>query len=171
MTTITNTFGPANAQSAYLPIEFDFPADADLLKELITKRERLTASILNVKEIGQYELVELINAQQWFSVTGMKEPNKQRYAFRKTFDIVALNAGVAIPAGPTNYPHGITGIKIPTRTFGTATTTGPVYLPLPYPAVLGNDIEVNIDSTNININNNFGSDLTQCYIVFEYLKQ
>lgn len=167
------TFAPPSTQGGFLPIEFDIPRDNEGMREFVSKRERLTASLLNIKEIGFYQLFEILNGQQWFDpvVPTLSAPLKMRYSFRKTFDLVALNAGVPIPAGPSAFAHNITGITVPTRIFGTATSAGPLYLPLPYAGAAGNNIEIWFDSTNVNINNNFGAALTQCYITFEYLKQ
>jgi hypothetical protein len=164
-------FGPTNTQSSYLAPEFDLPVDLVRFQDFVSKRERLTASILNVKENGNYDLQELLTAQQWFSI--QTTPKKTRYSFRKTFDMVALNGG-NIAAGATfSTAHGITGITIPTRIFGTATTTTPRYLPLPYVSATANlNIEIYADNTNVVIINGAGQPaLTQCYITLEYLKQ
>lgn len=97
------TFGPANAQSSFLPIEFDIPPDQNLMRELISKRERLTASILNVKQNGQYELLELLSAQQWFSTGGATAPNKPRYGFRQVYSFGAIAPGATLLI-PTTIP-------------------------------------------------------------------
>jgi hypothetical protein len=165
------TLGPANSQTSYLPIEFDIPDDEKLARELITKRERLTATVLNVKEIGQYELVELLSAQQWFSTKAAGVTKQPRYGYRKVFDMVALNSGANIPVGLTSFRHNITGITTPLRIFGTAMVAGPKYLPLPYASATNANIEIYFDNLNVNINNNFGSALTMCYITFDYTKQ
>ncbi len=161
-------FNPLYSLSSYLPEQFELPKDLEMFRDFVAKRERLTASILNIREIGSYEKVEQLTAQQWFSLTNA--PRKPRYTFRKTFDLVDLNGGV-IPAGPTTLPHDILGISIPTRIFGTATASGN-YLPLPFvnQTTLGNNIEIFFDNTNININNGYGADLDQCYVTFEYIK-
>ena len=162
--------GPLNSQSSYLPEQFELPEDNAFFRDFISKRERLTASILNIKEIASYEKGELINGQQWFSLGN--NPRKPRYSVRRVFDMVEMNGNAPIPAGLSSFPHNITGIQVPTRIFGTATVAGPIYLPLPYVNVTtpGNDIEINVDATNVNINNAYGVDLDQCYITFEYIK-
>lgn len=164
-------FAPANTQSSYLPPEFDLPVELERFQDFISKRERLTASILNIKTNGNFNLVELLTAEQWFSV--QTNPQKARYSFRKVFDMVALNGG-NIGAGATaTFAHGITGITIPSRIFGTATTTAPRYLPLPYASATANlNIEIYADATNVTVINGAGQPaLTQCYITLEYLKQ
>jgi len=90
------TFGPINALSSYLPIEFNMPPDDEIMREIITQRERLTASIVNIKENANYEKFEILSAMQWFSTTAptVNAPDKKRYGFRTTVDLVALNGGV-----------------------------------------------------------------------------
>jgi len=166
---MTYGYGPPNSQSSYLPPEVDFPEDQSKFQNLISQRERLTASILNVKENGQYEKSEILNAQQWFSTSQPTAAKTTRYSYRKVVDMVEINGG-NIPAGLTTIPHGISLVTIPTRIYGTATVSGPKYLPLPYASATNNNIEINFDDSNINIDNNFGSPLTQCYITLEYLK-
>lgn len=162
--------GPLNSQSSYLPEQFELPEDNRFFRDFISKRERLTASILNIKEIASYEKGEQLNGQQWFSLGN--NPRKPRYSVRRTFDLVEMNGNAPIPAGPSSFAHGITGILVPTRIFGTATDATPNYLPLPYVNVTtpGNDIEIYFDNTNVYINNAYGADLVQCYVTFEYIK-
>jgi hypothetical protein len=176
------TLGPSNAQSSYLPIEFDIPNDEKTSRELISKRERLTSSIVNIKENGQYETTELLTAQQWFNpnvsqATSTTSPRQPRYSFRKVFDFVALNGGPLLVATTYSFPHGITGITIPTRIFGTATTSTGKYYPLPFvSATLNTDeIEMYATATNVVIVTDLTIDggantLTQAYFVFEFLK-
>jgi hypothetical protein len=176
------TFAPTNSQAAYLPPEQDFPEDNGVFREILSNRFRLTATILNVKENAQYELSETLNAQQWFSTTPPNVTKITRYAYRITFDLVAMNGG-PIGAGATSLelnqeqsPLVLTNITFPVHMFGAATVAGPKYLPLPYASASGDNIEIWFDNTlptaqTININNAYGSNLITCYICFEYLKQ
>lgn len=161
------TFQPSNALSSYLPVEYILPDNWMMAKDFISKRERLTADIVNIKENGTYELNEVLSGQQWFAI--QQNPRRTRYTFRKVFDLVALNGGTPIPAGLSSFPHSITQIQIPTRIFGTATSAGN-FLPLPYASATGANIEIYFDNTNVNINNAYGTDLTQCYVTFEFIK-
>lgn len=167
-----NTFGPINSQTAFLPVEFQIPKEEKDVGELISKRERLTASVINVREIGIYDQQETITAQQWFSTQTQTGGNvrKERYTYRRVFDLVALNAGANIGAGTSTFKHNISQLVIPTRIFGSATAIGPFYLPLPYASVTGNDIEIWFEPTIIGIVNNYGANLMQCYITIEFLK-
>ena len=170
------TFGPINALSSYLPIEFNMPPDDEIMREIITQRERLTASIVNIKENANYEKFEILSAMQWFSTTAptVNAPDKKRYGFRTTVDLVALNGGV-IGAGATvltllatTVPPAIVGYTIPLPSHGSATATDGVSIFLNDPQVF---VRFKASTNQITITNNYGANLTQCYFVLEYLKQ
>jgi hypothetical protein len=175
-----NTFGPINTQSAFLPPEQDFPEDPSLMREILAQRERITATVLNVKETAQYEEREIITGQQWFSqvVSGAIKTN---YGYRLTFDLVALNGGsiangstttISLPTDPTmgtptciQYANGL----IPLHGFG-AGTGGTTYYFINDPSLYVEFTNTSTTVQSISITNNTGSAITQCYWVFEYLK-
>ena len=177
------TYGPSNSIQAYLPPEFQVTGDEEFYRQTIAVRERLTSSIINVKENAQYELTELITCQQWFnpnttqfsSTTSTRQP---RSGFRTTFDLVALNGGVAIPAGTTTLTLTATTIPplipfanslIPTDGYGAATiATNFIFINDPNVYIRTNNMTPALQQ--IIINNNTGLALDQCYWVFEYLK-
>jgi hypothetical protein len=168
------TFGPANSRSSYLPTEFQVEGDEQFFRQLIAERERLTASILNIKEIAQYELQELLSGKQYFSTQAASLPRINRYGFRTTIDLVALNGG-PIGAGATNLvlttttiPPAINGATIPLPSWGSATTATGVFIFINDPQVF---VRFTPSTQTITITNNFGSNLNQCYFVLEYLKQ
>jgi hypothetical protein len=167
-------FGPANSQMAFLQQEFFLPEGEEDVKVAISDRENRTASALNVREIGQYELVEVLNGQTWFSnrqqLTGQSQ--KARYGYRTTFNLVALLES-AIPIGVTTIrvSPAISSIVIPTRCFGAATIAGPKYVF--FPSML---VDVVFDNSNpakqtLTITNNTAGVFSQCYVTVEYLKQ
>lgn len=171
------TYAPANTLSNYLPIEFQVEGNEEFFRQLIAERERLTATILNVKESSQYELIEILNAQQWFS-TSSATTKTTSYAFRLTFDLVALNAGVAIPGGVTTLALTATTqpplINIPTAIqplhgFGAANNGTNFYF-INDPLVFVRTNIWNNVTQQIIITNNSGAALTQAVWVFEYLK-
>lgn len=166
------TFGPANSQSSYLPSTFELNEDQKLNNESIAKRERLTASILNIKENASYELQEQLTAKQWFSTQTSGNPRKNRFGYRTVFDLVSLNGG-NIPVGNTviNIGAKISAIAIPLPSTMSATLAGPIYISGP-----GSQLDFifdNSDTSNqkITIINNSGAALIQLYLNFEYLKQ
>ncbi len=170
------TFGPANTRSSYLPIEYNLPQDQTAWAESIAERNRLIANVINVKENGNYELQELLSAQQWFSTQAANQPQIARYGFRTTVDLVALNGGVPIPnGGPTiltltssTVPRAIQGGTIPLPSHGSATTSTGVWIFLNDPRVY---VQFTPSTNQIVIFNFVGTTLTQCYFVIEYLKQ
>lgn len=171
-------YAPQNSQTSWLPIEFDPPKEWERALELISKRERHTADIINVKVNGQFEQNEQLSAEQWFSTNPKASAKKTRYAYRKVFDMEALNNG-PIPAATTlSFPHNIKNIVTPVRIFGTATTNTGKYIPLPYvdTAVPANNIGIYATQTNIvlitgtDIDGSAGNTLEQAYITLEYVK-
>lgn len=167
------TFTPINSQGGYLPVEFDVGMDSDDFQEFIAKRERLTASIVNVKVNGQYELQELQSARQWYGVASATQSNIKRYGYRTVVDLVALN-GAAIGAGVTtltltnsSVPRSISNYKIPLPSGGSATATDGISIFLNDPQVY---VRFNGSTNTLTITNNYGANLSQCYFVLEYLK-
>ena len=170
------TFQPAQTQSPYLPPEQDFPADNELFREILANRERITANILNIKENAQYEKVETISGQQWFS-TLSGGALKTSYVFRLSFDLVALNGG-SIPIGVTTLTLTSTTqpalINIPTAIqpvhgFGAANNGTNFYFindPLVY---VRTNVWTNL-TQQIIVTNNSGASLTQAVWVMEYIK-
>ena len=165
------TLGPINAQSAYLPIEFEMPDDEELMKELISKRERLTASIVNVKENGQYEAQEILSGQQYFSTDASNVPRRPRYVFR-----TVVNFGALPNATTASVPHNIavTSTTIFTRIYATATNPNTAFIPIPFVNVATptDGIQLNIDPVNVNITTTTANWIayTTCYVVLEYIK-
>jgi hypothetical protein len=180
---MTYGYGPANTKSSYLPTEFQLPEDENDAQEFVAERERLTASILNVKVNGQFEKQELLTGEQWFASqngTTSNQQNRQRYGYRQTFDLIQLaieqNGQSFISSGvTTSFVHNLdlTSITAVLRVFGGAITEEPRYLSLPYAAQTANrTIELYFDSTTITITvGSAHSKLVQAFCVVEYLKQ
>lgn len=171
------SFSPASSQSSFLPVEFDISSNEELFRELIAKRERLTASIVNIKENAQYEKRELLTAQQWFSsyASGALKTN---YSYRLSMDLVELNGG--------NIPNGVT------TTLALSSSTQPPLISVPNSIQPLHGFGAANNATNffflndplvyvrtnvwtgalqqISITNNTGAALTQAIWVFEYLK-
>jgi hypothetical protein len=171
------TIGPNNSQSPYLPPEQDFPDDLSLFREILSNRERLTATILNIKENAQYEKRELLSGQQYFSAI-ISGALKTLYTFRLTFDLVALNGGVPIPVGVTTLILTTTSqpplINIPTAIqpvhgFGAA-NNGTLFYFINDPLVYINTNVWTNTTQEIIITNNSGAALIQAVFVFEYIK-
>jgi hypothetical protein len=170
------TLGPNNSQTSYLPPEVDFIVNDEISNELMAKRHRLLATVVNIKENAQYEKREVLTGQQFFSAV-QSGAIKTSYTYRLSFDLVALNGG-PIPVGSTTFtltattsPAAIsvpTGIQ-PIHGFGGAKNATTCYF-INDPLVF---VRTNIWTTGsqtITITNNTGATLTQCVWVFEYIK-
>lgn len=163
-----STYQPSNSIGSSLPIEFLMPESYETARELITRRETLTANILNLKESAQYETRELLSAQQWFSTaTGIVKP---RYGYR-----IVVNFG-ALPNNATKtVNHGLTidANTIFTRIYGTATNPNTLFIPIPYinTGTPGDSVELFVDATNVSIKTTTNrTAFTITYVVLEYLK-
>jgi hypothetical protein len=170
------TFSPSNSQTAYLPPEQDFPEDSKQFREILAQRERLTATVVNIKENAQYEKRELLTGKQYFSQQ-VGGAIKTSYVYRITCDLVALNGGpigagvTAINLSATTQPPLIVFANSLTPVCGYgACTNATRFIFINSPTVF---FETNImtpASQIIYITNNSGSDLTQAWWVFEYVK-
>lgn len=162
---------PSNAQSNYLPTEFDLPKDQGRINELISKRERLTASIINSKEIAQYELSELETGQQWFSTEGTPSAKKTRSTFRKVINFGALPNSTTKTAG---HNIAVTNKTIFTKIYGVANNPNVKMIPLPYinTGTPGDSVEIWVDPTYVNVKTTTANYVafTNVYIVLEYIK-
>lgn len=165
-------YGPTNTISPYLPEEFQLPVDEKQYREFISERERRTASNVNIREIGQFELQELLSGQTWFTVSN--NPKRSRSVFRKVIDFGALpNAttkSVAHNITMTStgfFTKVIAVAKNPTAAAGT-----PKYFQIPYASpVLNDNIEIFCDDTNVYIKTGKNQTaVTQVYCVLEYIK-
>lgn len=130
------------------------------------------AYVLNLKDSAYYVQQEFVNGQQYFpgTISSTTDTNLFRNVYRKVVDCSAL-----ANTGTTTTAHGIsmTNTFTFTRIYGAASDqVGKNFLPLPYASpTLANNIEINVDATNINITT--GSDrtaFTLTYVVLEYLK-
>jgi len=176
--TLTYGPGPANSQSVFLPQEIQVSEDPKKMNELIAIRERLTSNCMNLREIAQYQTVEVRTGQSWFSTNSASQVKQNRNGYRITFDFVAMNAGVAIPVGATTFTLTIatvpakiniaTGI-IPTDGYGACTNATQFFFINDPLVFVRTNIWTNASQT-ITITNNTGSALTQAYWVFEYIK-
>jgi hypothetical protein len=162
-----STYSPVNALTNYLPLEFAVPDDPKRMREFIQQRESTTATVMNLKENGQYDTSEKLTGQQWFSTaSGI---NKPRYSFRKV-----INFG-ALPNNATKTSaHGLTidANTILTRLYGSSTNPSTKFIPIPYASTTAaNSVEIFMDSTNISVTTGIDyTAFTVTYIVVEIIK-
>lgn len=126
------------------------------------------ALALNLKESSYYILQEFVNGQLFFpDVTGINSEFRQDYR-------IVINIG-ALPAGTTTVAHNIpiTTAYTFTRIYGTATdNTGNNFYPIPYIGPTGGAVYISlqINLTNVVINNQSGVTFNECLVILEYLK-
>jgi hypothetical protein len=87
---------------------------------------------------------------------------------------MTVNFGALPNTSTKSVPHGITVTNTLswTKIYGSATDQiGLTGIPIPYVDLAGNDIQIDVDQTNINISTSSDySNYTICYVVLEYLK-
>lgn len=132
------------------------------------------ALAINIKDSGYYVETEFVNGQLFFPNPSLSSTTQQVPTYRQVFRKV-INFGQLPNAAIKSVAHGITinsNVTF-TRIYGAASdTTGFQYIPLPYAAVTGDNIELYVDATDVNIATlDNRSNFNQCYIVLEYIKQ
>jgi len=170
----------AKNAGSFIPILFDFDVaqleqmnvNSTEFKELIVRLYQYinTMSLaINTREGGYFPLYEYINGQLYFP-TATQDTAVFRSVFRKVINFGALpNAGTKSVAHKLN----ITGGYSFTHIYATASDqTGLHYIPIPYASpTLVNNIEINVDATNVNITTGSNrSNFTICYVILEYIK-
>jgi hypothetical protein len=161
---------PANAIQSFVPNDLIMPETYDDAQLILTDYLRNVVDALNDKEIGQYNTVELVTGQHWFTPGNA---NVLRYVYRKVIDLGGLNDFTV--TNPQNTAHGIaiTANTIVTRIYGTATDPSTSFIPLPYVDMTGggNHIQLSMDGTNVILRSNFNySGYTTAYVVVEYIQ-
>lgn len=150
--------------SPYLPSQRDFP---DKIPELVKEVFRSYVDIaqkVNDRMIGTFaQNRPTVTGENWFLTSIPMQTQRQMYPI------------TTVAAGP--YPHGLDINLIVgfTRIYGTAHDASDNWYPLPYvdATAVNNQIQIDIDSTNINITAGGGTPpaITGGYIVLEWLQR
>lgn len=163
------TLPQSEQSSLLLPIYQNFSREPDQFLIQITKVYNDFATFINNRQTGTFNLSETVAGQFFFNpVVSNTAPANPRPAYRKVFSIGAINAGATSVTA-----HGISNITSFTFINGVAIVSGPIFRPIPYASVtaVNQQIEINVDSTNINISNGAAApNITSAIIVLEYLK-
>lgn len=160
--------------SALYSTEVTSPEFKELLVRLYQNINNICIA-LNIKDTGYYVLEEFVNGQLFFPNPALTSKTSQSPSYRQDFRKV-INFGMLPNNSTRSVPHGITitsGFSF-TRIYATATnSTATSFIPIPYASnTPGEDIELNVDSTMVNITT--GSDRTAytiTYVILEYIKQ
>lgn len=154
-------------------MEVTDPAFKELLVRLYQNINNITIA-LNLKDSAYYDIDEFVNGQMFFPNPANSSLTPATASYRNVFRIV-INFGALPNTATKSVAHALpitTGYTF-TRIYATASdTTNRAYIPIPYASPTdANEIEINVDATNVNITT--GSDRTAytvCYVVLEYLK-
>jgi len=135
------------------------------------------AMALNLKKTGIYTKTEFVDGEVWFPDPNLSSQTSRKPTERQKVSIV-IECGALPNATTKTIPHGITfptpdtytAIKI---TGAASDYTNKVKIPLPYASpTLANNIEINIDDTNVNITTGIDrTSFTESHVVFEFIKE
>lgn len=168
-----------NMPGLYVPTTNIWNIDLETadLRELVVRLYQYINNIslsLNISDKGYYVLEEFVTGQQFFANPTLTSATRNQPVFRPTFRKV-INFGLLVN-GTKSVAHGLT-IPNPnqytfTRIYGTANDqTNRSYIPLPYASATGDNIEVEVDATNINITTNSATWVTySAIIVIEWMR-
>jgi hypothetical protein len=162
--TISTPSGQQN--QPYLPTSRQFPVNnlPNLEPELVKSYIEI-AQAVNIRIIGVFENIQIVTGERWYSIDPVNAL-KKRQSYRKSFPFGAITAGT-----PLAINHGITGITICTKIYGTCVTALPDFRPIPYVSAGTNAaIDVRVTSTQIIILVESSSpNIVSGNIVLEYL--
>lgn len=162
------SFEPANSIQSFIPNDLIVPDDYEDAQIILTDHFRRSTEALNLKEIGDYQDVEIVNGQRWF----IPDDNQNfRYGSRKVIDF-----GTLPNAGTGSVAHGInvTANTRFTRIYGTASDPSTRFIPIPYVNVAtpGDGVELDVDATNVNITTTTANyvGFTDTYVIIEWVE-
>ena len=174
---MSNNFAPMGGLQSYLAPNLDLPHPKDepeLFYEVMNERERDTASVINVKENGIYQLEEQLTSQTWFAVPGTRTTQT-----RDTFRTV-VNFGALPNDTSKSVAHGISVSSSTSftkmyaiATNPSATGTTPFAFPIPGfdPSDITKPVNVWVTTTDVTIESTSNlTAYTTCYVVLEYLQ-
>lgn len=161
------TFQPANSNAVFLPTTIQYPDDPKELINRLNKAYEDTATRLNIKQIGIFDLVDFLTGEQWFT---SGNPQVKRQTFRIVFEIGPIAAGAT-----STTPTSLTGITSFTHIYGTCITDIPDKRPLNYSDITNvtNQNSLRFDDTTNSIiimNGATAPNITSAIVVLEYLK-
>lgn len=160
------TSQPSFTEGNFAPESFSIPSDPSEFNYFLKDILELFARLINRKDTGQYEAVELQNNQTYPGA----DPQNKRMIFRRVVDCGALpnNANKTVAHGITSFSQ----ITV-TRLYGAATNPGTTAIPIPFanPIGVAESVALFIDATNVNITT--GTDrtaYTSTFVVIEYYR-
>ncbi len=148
------------SRTPYLITSREFSAEDPLKIELIKSYSEIARAV-NERTVGIFDKFLLVTGNRWFN---NDEPTERRQEYRQVYEFNNQSATFSIS-------HGLTNIDFLTGFYGSS-VTATNFIPLPFVGVTANtSIEINIDSTNINIIFDSASPaLTKGVIVVNYIQ-
>ena len=147
------------------------PEFRELLVRLFQNLKDMSSSV-NIRDAGLYDTSQFVNGQLYFPNPNPQSTASQSSNLRQVYRTV-VNMGALLNNADNHKAHGITcdANTSFTRIYGVATNpTALIYLPLPYVGVLGGNIELYVDNTQVHVVTTADETAyTICYVVLEYL--
>jgi len=155
-------------------VEVTSPEFKELIVRLGQNINNISLSV-DTRDAGYYAQTEFVNGQIFFPNPARSSTTATAPIWRQVFRLV-INFGTLPNTATKSVAHNLTitsGYSF-TRIYATASDQiGMSYIPIPYASpVLTKNIELNVDSTNVNITT--GSDRTNytvTYVILEYIKE
>lgn len=155
-------------------LDVNTPQFKELLVRLYQNINNIALS-LNLKDTGIYDTGEYVCGRTYFPNPSLDSTTSTTPTFRNSSRLL-INFGALPNTGTKSVPHNLSPNSAWTFSYpplGAASdTTGLNYISVPYASpVLANNIELNVDSTNVNITTGSNrSNFNVCYVILEYLK-
>ena len=161
------SFAPTFSLGNFVPESITLPEDPKELQDILKRILEAHAKMINRKETGAYEEVEVQNNQQYFGAT----PQSKRQIYRK---VIAM--GALLNAAPTTVAHLLNGgAAVPdtwrfVRQYGWAIATAtPLWIPIPNGGI--HDCSLQVTATQVIITPTVDlSAFDECYVVLELYK-
>lgn len=145
--------------SNQLQVSIAYPAvDSKEFLDVLTLDRKRIGDAVNTKEGAFYLKQEMSTFKQYFGAT----PQVNRSVLRTTIDLVDLNGGPIPPGVLAPILHGITGISSAALIYA-GCTTATQFFTVVYPNLY-------LSATQIFFTNPAATNITNCYVVAEYLK-
>jgi len=171
------SFASGNSNNL-IPENYIFP-EIDTEEYDVKVRQYLNsmAIAVNSKENGLFNNQEVMTGQQFLPTFSIQTANNVN--FREVFRMV-VDFGALPNTATKSVPHGITTtqdysfvhIYATATDPGATTITSAIPIPFATPTALANNIQIDVDATNVNITTNsaFYTAYTRCFVVLEYIK-
>ena len=157
------TYGPNLSEGNFLPETIFIPEDPEEFKLFIKNRLEEILRLLNRKDTGNYDLIELMTNQEYFG----SNPQTKRGVFRKV-----INTGTLPNAALKQVAHGLTPTAnwLFTRIYGFSFNGANRWIPMPN-AGPNYQVELYVGPVNVNITTAVNlTAFTTSYVILEFVK-